>query len=93
MAIKSGRVGVAREQVDIYGRLIPTDFLIAKLREILDTNQAEINALSLARQELAELGLDEPIIQKPIPVIEEPLNVEVNDGTEVKQVRSKKRSS
>lgn len=67
MALKSGRVGVALDQVDVYGRLIPTEFLIDELRKILDTNQAEINALSLARQELAELGLDEPIIQKPVP--------------------------
>ena len=88
MAIKSGRVGVAIDQVDLYGRLIPTPYLISKLRELLDVEQAEVNANRIARQELAELRLDEPIVQKPItpitPIatVELEENQEEQDGTE-----------
>lgn len=72
MAIKAGRVGVREDQVDHYGRLKPTQWLIEQLRDILDTDAAEVTALRLAREELARLGLDEPIIQKPIvtPVVD-----------------------
>lgn len=73
MAIKSGRVGVAQEQVDVYGRLIPTEWLIDRLREILDTNQAEINALRLAREELARIELERPVIT---PIVEPPIEEE-----------------
>ena len=69
MALKSGRVGVAPDQVDPYGRLQPTQWLIDQLRELLDTNEAEVSAQRIARQELQELHLDEPIIQKPITPI------------------------
>ena len=70
MAIKAGRVGVAREQVDVYGRLIPTQYLIDELRKLLDVEAAEISAARIAREELERLKLDEPIIQKPLePII------------------------
>ena len=86
MALKAGRVGVAVDQVDPYGRLIPTAFLIDKLRELLDTESAELSAMREAREELKEIGLDEPIVQKPF----EPVNPssfpmeteEVEDGEE-----------
>lgn len=56
MALKSGRVGVNPDQVDNYGRLIATDHLIEIIRERLNTNEAEVSALQLAREHaLAEL--------------------------------------
>lgn len=54
MALNSGRVGVRPDQVDHYGRLIPTDYLIDILREMLDTEASEVRALQLARQRLLE---------------------------------------
>lgn len=90
MAIKSGRVGVAIDQVDLYGRLIPTPWLIEQLRELLEVEEAEVNANQLARQELAELHFDEPIVQKPITPITPVMDLneveetqEEEDGTEV----------
>ena len=72
MALKSGRVGVAPDQVDPYGRLQPTQWLIDQLRELLETADAELSAQRIAREDLHRIGLDEPIIQKPIvtPVVE-----------------------
>lgn len=32
MAIKSGRVGVREDQVDVHGRIIATDYLIEQIR-------------------------------------------------------------
>lgn len=87
MAIRAGRVGVRPDQVDPYGRLKATEWLVDKLRELLDTNSAEIHANQLARLELERLKLDEEIIQnpvitpiKPVEVIEEEAEV-TEDGT------------
>lgn len=87
MALKAGRVGVRPDQVDVHGRLLATDYLVDQLRELLESNEAELSALRLAREELAQLHLDEPIIQKPvITPIEEPVfeeeTEEVDNGTE-----------
>lgn len=35
MAIKSGRVGVAPDQVDAYGRVVASDYLVDQLKEVL----------------------------------------------------------
>ena len=90
MAIKSGRVGVAPDQVDPYGRLQATDYLIELLREKLQTNQAEINALQLAREHiLQELQL-RPVITEPI--IEKPITEEVAEETSEEDVSILKQS-
>lgn len=84
MALKSGRVGVRTDQVDVHGRLIPTDWLIGKLRDLLDVESAELNALNNARLE----RLKDQIIDKPIVTpIEEPIKEkdeeEEDNGSEV----------
>ena len=61
MALKSGRVGVRPDQVDPYGRLIPTDYLIDILRDMLDTEASEVRALQLAREKFLE-EKEKPII-------------------------------
>ena len=45
MAIKSGRVGVATDQVDAYGRVVASDFLVDQLKEVLP--QTELVPLSV----------------------------------------------
>jgi len=70
MAIRAGRVGVRPDQVDPHGRLKATDWLIEQLRDILNSNTAEIHANQLARLEIERLELDKEIVQKPIePII------------------------
>ena len=66
MAIRAGRVGVRPDQVDPHGRLKATDWLVDKLRELINTNDAEIHANHLARLEIERLNLDNEIVQKPI---------------------------
>lgn len=70
MAIRAGRVGVRPDQVDPYGRLKATDWLIEQLRDMLNSNEAEIHAYQLARLEIERLELDKEIVQKPIEPIE-----------------------
>ena len=87
MALKADRVGVALDQVDHYGRLIPTDYLIGKLRELLDTESAEISAQRLARQEWERIIIERPVtpIVDPgfnIETLEESEEEEEEDGTE-----------
>ena len=79
MALKSGRVGVRTDQVDVYGRIIPTDFLIEELRDLLDVESAELHALNNARLE----RLKDQIIDKPIvtPVVGK--EEEKDNGSEV----------
>lgn len=93
MALKSGRVGLSPDQVDVYGRLKPTEWLIDQLRDLLDTEAAEISAQRQAREELARIGLDEPIIQKPIviePIVIEPVEETVEEAPVVKKSTRKK---
>lgn len=66
MAIRAGRVGVRPDQVDPHGRLKATDWLVDKLRELINSNEAEIHANQLARLEIERLNLDNEIVQKPI---------------------------
>lgn len=66
MAIRAGRVGVRPDQVDPHGRLKATDWLVDKLRELINSNDAEIHANQLARLEIERLNLDNEIVQKPI---------------------------
>lgn len=66
MAIRAGRVGVRPDQVDPHGRLKATDWLVDKLRELINSNDAEIHANHLARLEIERLNLDNEIVQKPI---------------------------
>ena len=88
MAIKAGRVGVRKDQVDVYGRLVPTDFLIAELRELLDVESAELHALNMARIERLKdkIGIDIPITPITEPKADESFNIETDeedtDGTE-----------
>ena len=86
MALKSGRVGVRPDQVDSYGRLIPTDYLIDLLRDKLNTESAEVAALQLARQRFLE-ELERPVIT-PIddPIIK-------NNESEVKTNVTRSRKS
>ena len=70
MAIRAGRVGVRVDQVDSHGRLKATDWLVDKLRELLNANDAEIHANHLARLELERLNLDKEIEIKPIQPVE-----------------------
>ena len=84
MALKSGRVGVRPDQVDVHGRLIPTDWLIGELRDLLDVESAELNALNTARLE----RLKDQIIDKPIvtPIEDPNFRTEIeedDDGSEV----------
>lgn len=74
MAIKAGRVGVRTDQVDVHGRLKATDWLIEQLRNILNSNAAEIHANQLARLEIERLELDKEIVQKPIEPIITPVD-------------------
>ena len=74
MALKSGRVGVRPDQVDHYGRLIPTDYLIDILRDMLSVEEAEAKALQMARQKYLE--------EKEKPVIEP---IEFPQGNEEKE--------
>lgn len=74
MAIRAGRVGVRPDQVDPHGRLKATDWLIEQLREILNSNAAEIHANQLARLEIERLELDKEIVQKPIEPIITPVD-------------------
>ena len=69
MAIRAGRVGVRNDQVDVYGRLVPTDWLIEELRELLDVESAELHALNNARLERLK---DTIVVDKPITPITEP---------------------
>ena len=41
MAIKSGRVGVREDQVDVHGRIIATDYLVAQIKEKLENLDAD----------------------------------------------------
>lgn len=86
MALKSGRVGVRPDQVDVHGRLIVTDYLIDILRDRLDTESAEVAALQLARQHFLE-ELERPVIT-PIddPIIK-------NNESEVKTSVTRSRKS
>ena len=77
MALKADRVGVAVDQVDHYGRLIPTDWLISKLRGLLDTETAEINARRLAREEWERIVIDHPVLP-----VEPGFNVETKETKE-----------
>lgn len=43
MAIKSGRVGVRTDQVDVYGRIIITDGLIDQIRDELEIPELAVN--------------------------------------------------
>lgn len=95
MAIKAGRVGVRPDQVDVHGRLKVTDWLIDQLRDILDSNSAEIHANQLARLEIERLELDKEIIQKPVepiitPVVELQSEEEPVVETTVKKTTRKK---
>lgn len=90
MAIKSGRVGVAPDQVDPYGRLKATDYLIELIREKLNISVGELNALHQAREHLLQELAERPVILDPVidkPVIEEKPEVETvaeeTDKTEV----------
>ena len=65
MALKSGRVGVRPDQVDVYGRLQVTDYLIDELRKKLDVEEAEVNALQQARLHYLE-ELQRPVITDPV---------------------------
>lgn len=86
MAIRAGRVGVRPDQVDVHGRLVATDWLVDKLRELLNTNSAEISANREARLELERLHLDTEIIQKPVITPVEPvLEPEVSLGKDTEQ--------
>ena len=76
MALKSGRVGVAPDQVDVYGRLQVTDYLIEQLRDILDVESAEISALTNARLEWERQNLLQPITPIDNPIITEPIDLE-----------------
>lgn len=94
MAIRAGRVGVRPDQVDPHGRLKATDWLIDQLREILNSNAAEIHANQLARLEIERLELDKEIIQKPIepiitPVVEPQVEEPVVKATVKKTTRKK----
>lgn len=87
MAIRAGRVGVRPDQVDHYGRLKATEWLVEQLRDLLETNDAEISANMIARQELERLGLDETIIQKPIVTPIKPVDeTEVFPGENLEEV-------
>lgn len=84
MALKSGRVGVRPDQVDVHGRLIPTDWLIGELRDLLDVESAELHALNTARLE----RLKDQIIDKPVitPVEDPNFRTEIEEddnGSEV----------
>lgn len=48
MAIKSGRVGVAPDQVDAYGRVVASDYLVDQLKEVLPTGVQEMEFITLA---------------------------------------------
>ena len=86
MAIRAGRVGVRPDQVDVHGRLVATDWLVDKLRELLNSNSAEISANREARLELERLHLDTEIIQKPVITPVEPvLKPEVSLGKDTEQ--------
>ena len=87
MAIRAGRVGVKPDQVDSHGRLKATQWLIDQLREVLDTNAAEISANQLARIEIERLHLDDEIVQKPVITPVRPVDVteEVSEETEVEE--------
>lgn len=76
MALKSGRVGVAPDQVDLYGRLRVTDYLIEQLRDILDVESAEVSALTNARLEWERQNLLQPITPIDNPIITEPIDLE-----------------
>lgn len=94
MAIRAGRVGVRPDQVDPHGRLKVTDWLIEQLRDLLDTNEAEIHANQLARLEIERLELDNEIIQKPVepiitPVVEPQVEEPVVETTVKKTTRKK----
>ena len=95
MAIKSGRVGVAPDQVDVYGRLQVTDYLIDQLRDILDVESAEVSALTNARLEWERQNLlqtiDKPIITEPIDLEPRTVNEEVQE--EVTPKKSTRRKS
>ena len=97
MAIRAGRVGVRPDQVDPHGRLKATDWLIEQLREILNSNEAEIHANQLARLEIERLELDKEIIQKPIEPIITPVDeIQVEEPvveTTVKKTTRKKAST
>lgn len=86
MPLKAGRVGVRQDQVDVHGRLVPTDWLIDKIRELLNTNSAEVHANQLARQEIERLNLDKEIIQKPVVEPIEPIEESVVKKTTRKKV-------
>lgn len=86
MAIRAGRVGVRPDQVDVHGRLVATDWLVDKLRELLNSNRAEISANREARLELERLHLDTEIIQKPVITPVKPvLEPEVSLGKDTEQ--------
>lgn len=98
MASRAGRVGVRPDQVDPHGRLKATDWLIEQLREILNSNAAEIHANQLARLEIERLELDKEIIQKPIepivtPVVETQSEEEPVVKATVKKTTRKKAST
>lgn len=84
MALKSGRVGVRTDQVDVYGHIIPTDFLIAELRDLLDVESAELHALNNARLErLKDQIIDKPIVTPIENPIKEQDEEEEDNGSEV----------
>lgn len=39
MAIKSGRVGVREDQVDVHGRIIATDYLVEQIKAKLNAEE------------------------------------------------------
>lgn len=43
MAIKSGRVGVREDQVDVYGRVIISDAMVEQIKEALLNTEVSIN--------------------------------------------------
>ena len=43
MALKSGRVGVRTDQVDVYGRLLITDSLIDQIRDALEVPEVVLS--------------------------------------------------
>ena len=43
MALKSGRVGVRTDQVDVYGRILITDGLIDQIRDALEIPELTVN--------------------------------------------------
>lgn len=93
MALKSGRVGVAPDQVDLYGRLQVTEYLIEQLRDILDVESAEVSALTNARLEWERQNLLHPITPIDNPIITEPIDLEprtVSEEVQEEEVTPKK---